>query len=44
MGALDEGTILVDLAHLEAVLTALGRPIVPGAGLTAASAFLAAAG
>ena len=44
MGALDEGTILVDLAHLEAVLTALGRPIVPGTGLTAASAFLAAAG
>lgn len=44
MGALDEGTILVDLAHLEAVLTAMGRPIVSGAGLTAASAFLAAAG
>jgi len=42
MGALDEGTILVDLAHLEAVLTAMGRPIEPGAGLTAASRFLAA--
>jgi len=42
MGALDEGTILVDLAHLEAVLTAMGLPITPGAGLTAASRFLAA--
>jgi aspartate aminotransferase-like enzyme len=41
MGALDTGTILTDLAHLEAVLAAMGCPIVPGAGLAAASAFLA---
>jgi aspartate aminotransferase-like enzyme len=40
MGALDTGTILTDLAHLEAVLTKMGCPIVPGAGLAAASAFL----
>jgi len=44
MGALDTGTILTDLAHLEAVLTAMGCPIVPGAGLAAASAFLATRG
>lgn len=42
MGAFDEGTILVDLAHLEAVLTAMGRPIAPGAGLAAARRYLAA--
>ena len=44
MGALDTGTILTDLAHLEAVLTAMGCPIVPGAGLAVASAFLATRG
>ena len=42
MGAISDGTILTDLAHLEAVLVGLGRPVMPGAGLAAASAFLAA--
>jgi aspartate aminotransferase-like enzyme len=42
MGAISDGTILTDLAHLEAVLASLGQPVTPGAGLAAASAFLAA--
>jgi aspartate aminotransferase-like enzyme len=42
MGALNAGTILTDLLHLEDVLTKLGLPIVPGAGLTAATEHLAA--
>ena len=44
MGAFDAGTILTDLAHLEAVLSGLGRAVAPGAGLAAASGFLAASG
>jgi aspartate aminotransferase-like enzyme len=43
MGAISTGTILTDLAHLEAVLSALGCAVTPGAGLAAASASLAAA-
>ncbi|HEV2674783.1 MAG TPA: alanine--glyoxylate aminotransferase family protein [Aliidongia sp.] len=42
MGAFDTGTILTDLAHLEAVLTGMGRTITPGAGLVAANALLTA--
>ncbi|WP_338821619.1 alanine--glyoxylate aminotransferase family protein [Bradyrhizobium septentrionale] len=42
MGALSAGTILTDLLHLEDALTKLGLPIEPGAGLKAATAYLAA--
>jgi aspartate aminotransferase-like enzyme len=42
MGALTDGTILTDLAHLEAVLGRMGHPITRGAGLMAASVSLAA--
>lgn len=42
MGALTDGTILTDLAHLEAVLDRMGHPITRGAGLMAASVSLAA--
>lgn len=42
MGALSAGTILTDLLHLEETLTKLGLPIEPGAGLKAATAYLAA--
>lgn len=44
MGALNVGTILTDLAHLEAVLAGMGCAVTPGAGLVAASAYLAATG
>ena len=40
MGALNIGTILTDLAHLEAVLRGMGSAITPGAGPAAASASL----
>jgi aspartate aminotransferase-like enzyme len=40
MGAITTGTILTDLAHLEAVLAAMGRPVTPGAGVAAALASL----
>lgn len=40
MGALNEGTILTDLSHLEAVLASMGHRTTPGAGLVAASAAL----
>jgi aspartate aminotransferase-like enzyme len=36
MGAIDEATILTDLAQLEDVLRHLGWPVAPGAGLVAA--------
>lgn len=42
MGALSTGTILTDLLHLEDSLTKLGLPIEPGAGLKAATEYLAA--
>ena len=42
MGALNAGTILTDLMHLEAVLSEMGCQIAPGAGLVAATASLAA--
>ncbi|MGY2805296.1 aspartate aminotransferase-like enzyme [Bradyrhizobium sp. USDA 4524] len=42
MGALSTGTILTDLLHLEDSLTKLGLPIEPGAGLKAATVYLAA--
>jgi aspartate aminotransferase-like enzyme len=38
MGAIDEGTILTDLAQLEDVLRHCGWPVTPGAGLGAAVA------
>jgi aspartate aminotransferase-like enzyme len=41
MGALNEGTILTDLLHLEAVLQAMGLPVASGSGVAAASAALA---
>lgn len=41
MGAVDVGTILTDLAHLEDVLARAGCPVVPGAALGAAQASLA---
>jgi aspartate aminotransferase-like enzyme len=44
MGSLNFGTILTDLAHLEAVLSGMGCRVTPGAGLAAASASLAEAG
>ncbi len=40
MGAIDEGTILTDLLHLESVLAGLGVKAPPGAGLAAANAVL----
>lgn len=43
MGSFGAGTILTDLLHLEDVLGKLGRPVTPGAGLKAASEYLAAA-
>ncbi|MBR0794926.1 alanine--glyoxylate aminotransferase family protein [Bradyrhizobium jicamae] len=42
MGALSTGTILTDLLHLEDALTKLGLQIEPGAGLKAATEYLAA--
>jgi len=42
MGAPTDGTILTDVAHLEAVLCRMGHPITRGAGLVAASVSLAA--
>ncbi|MVT64592.1 aminotransferase class V-fold PLP-dependent enzyme [Bradyrhizobium pachyrhizi] len=42
MGALSTATILTDLLHLEDSLTKLGLPIEPGAGLKAATVYLAA--
>ena len=42
MGALNAGTILTDLLHLEDALTKLGLPIEPGAGLKVATEHLAA--
>jgi aspartate aminotransferase-like enzyme len=42
MGAIDEDTILTDLAHLEDVLPRLGHAFAPGAGIAAARAYLAA--
>ncbi|WP_354114845.1 alanine--glyoxylate aminotransferase family protein [Bradyrhizobium sp. LA7.1] len=42
MGALSAGTILTDLLHLEDALTKFGLPIEPGAGLKAATEYLAA--
>lgn len=41
MGAHDEGTILTDLVQLESVLRELGHAVAPGAGVSAAAAFLA---
>jgi aspartate aminotransferase-like enzyme len=40
MGAVSEGDVLTDLAHLEATLPQLGLAITPGAGLTVAAAIL----
>ncbi|QPF85426.1 alanine--glyoxylate aminotransferase family protein [Bradyrhizobium genosp. L] len=42
MGTFDAGTILTDLLHLEDTLAKLGHPVVPGAGLKAATEHLAA--
>ncbi|XUJ34794.1 hypothetical protein ACQ5SK_02000 [Bradyrhizobium japonicum] len=42
MGALSAGTILTDLLHLEDALTKFGLPIERGAGLKAATEYLAA--
>jgi aspartate aminotransferase-like enzyme len=36
MGSVQEGDIVTDLLHLEAVLTELGRPVKAGAGVAAA--------
>lgn len=41
MGAFSAATILTDLLHLEDVLTKLGLPVEPGAGLKAATKHLA---
>jgi len=38
MGAIGEGDIVIDLLHLEDVLSELGMPIKTGAGVTAALA------
>lgn len=40
MGALDDRTILTDLAHLEDVLSRLGHAFTPGAGIAAARRYL----
>nr|WP_314074489.1 alanine--glyoxylate aminotransferase family protein [uncultured Roseococcus sp.] len=41
MGGHDEGTVLTDLVQLESVLRELGHAVSPGAGVSAAAAFLA---
>lgn len=41
MGALNAGTILTDLLHLEDALSKLGLPIQPGTGLKTAAEYLA---